>query len=134
MQEVFPMKKVPILLSVAAAALLVFVIGFQHLRNRGSENVQISTLPYPAPTVTETTVAAETVSFPIDINTADVEALMQLPGIGETIARRIVDYRSTHGSFQSPSDLLNVEGIGQKRLDAILDYITIGGSNEDIGC
>ena len=43
------------------------------------------------------------------------------------IAERIVAYRDENGSFDAPEELLNVEGIGKKRLEEILDLITIGG-------
>ncbi|HIQ67031.1 MAG TPA: helix-hairpin-helix domain-containing protein [Candidatus Faecousia intestinavium] len=73
------------------------------------------------------TTGAEEVSFPLDINQADSEALQALPGIGEVLAGRIIAYRDENGPFSSPDQLMNVEGIGEKRLEAILDYITIGG-------
>ena len=52
---------------------------------------------------------------------------MALPGIGEVLAERIVAYREENGNFSSPEELLNVEGVGKKRLEEILDLITIGG-------
>ena len=64
---------------------------------------------------------------PVDINTADLDALMTLPGIGEVLAQRILDYRQKNGNFQSLEELTNVNGIGTKRLEAILDYATAGG-------
>lgn len=63
----------------------------------------------------------------ININTATVEELSLLPGIGTGIAQRIIEFREDAGSFRSLSDLLNVNGIGEKRLEQISDYITIGG-------
>lgn len=65
--------------------------------------------------------------FSVNINTASAEELGELPGIGETLARRIVTYRKVHGCFESPEALLNVEGIGKGKLEAILDHITTGG-------
>lgn len=61
----------------------------------------------------------------ISINTTNRETLMTLDGIGETLAQRIIDYREIYGDFASVDDLLNVQGIGEKRLAAIRDKITV---------
>jgi competence protein ComEA len=52
----------------------------------------------------------------MNINAATVRQLTLLPGIGPTLARRIVEFRRTKGKFQSPRDLLGVRGIGPKTL------------------
>ena len=54
-----------------------------------------------------------------------VEELTQLKGIGMTLAERIIQYREDHGPFQSPSDIMKVNGIGQKKFEAIQDQIMI---------
>lgn len=61
----------------------------------------------------------------IPINTADVQELDRLPGIGPTKAQAIVDYRTEHGPFQSTDQLLEVSGIGEATLEGLLDYITL---------
>lgn len=62
----------------------------------------------------------------IDINTADVETLSTLPGIGPTLAQRIVEYRETYGPFYFIEDIMNVEGISDTTFENIRDLITTG--------
>jgi len=64
-------------------------------------------------------------SVPISINTASVEELDTLPGIGPQIAQAILEYRQMYGKFASPEDLLFVPGIGPKKLAAIRPHIKI---------
>ena len=113
-----------------------FVLGFFFGRNLNRTPVLIqapssATESLPSETtapatefVTESSV--DNVSFPININSATSTQLEALPGIGPTYAQRIIDYRNANGPFTSPSQLLNISGIGEKRLAAIWDYITIG--------
>jgi competence protein ComEA len=61
----------------------------------------------------------------VDINHADVWLLQALPGIGETLARRIVDYRLQNGPFQDTSGLLKISGIGKSEYERIRNLITI---------
>ena len=63
----------------------------------------------------------------ININQASADLLATLPGIGETIAQRIVDYREENGAFIRIQDLALVKGISNERVEAISDYITVGG-------
>ena len=62
--------------------------------------------------------------FLVNVNTDDVWSLQELPGIGETLAQRIVDYREKNGAFTCAEDLLDVEGIGEKKLAQFRDAIT----------
>lgn len=62
---------------------------------------------------------------PIDLNTADEKSLDSLPGIGPSLAQRIVKYRREHGPFNTVDELSEVPGIGPKRLAEIRDLVTV---------
>jgi competence protein ComEA len=62
----------------------------------------------------------------VNINTADVELLDQLPGIGPTVAQKIVDYRKENGLFKRVDDLLKIPGIGPSTMDSLRGLITVG--------
>ena len=68
---------------------------------------------------------AAAVQFPINLNTATAEQLEAIPGIGPVLAQRIIEYRQTHGKFQSVDELLEVRGIGPKRLESMRPYVTV---------
>ncbi len=61
----------------------------------------------------------------ISINSADAEELCLLPGIGMTIALRIIEYRKDTGSFLALEDLMNVKGIGHGKFERIRELITL---------
>lgn len=78
----------------------------------------------------ETATAANSLGFDtggkVNINTASVNELDQrLPGIGPSLAQRIVDYRQRNGGFKAPEEIMEVSGIGDKRYEQIKDLITV---------
>ena len=115
------MKKAGYILIILTVMLSIFICGFLVGRNMNRSSI----------TITEyTTVSLELedtagTSGKVNINTASVDELILLPGIGQTLAQRIVDYRSLIGPFRTVSDLSNVEGIGDQKLLSLLEYITI---------
>ena len=117
------MKKGLFLLLSLCALSLCFVLGIFVGRNF---NDHYQTLSHN-PAVEETSATEPVAEYLLDINKASKAQLMSLPGIGDTIATRIVDYRTENGNFQSVDDLLNVEGIGEKKLLEIENLITAGG-------
>jgi len=127
------MKKQRIsILAVLTALFAAFTLGLFLGRNQSGSAVILSvpaamqTLP-PEPVTGDIPYPENSAEFPVNINTAEKEALTALPGIGEILAQRIIAYRNANGSFSSVDGLMYVEGIGEKKLEAILDLITIGG-------
>lgn len=68
---------------------------------------------------------SNTDSILMNLNTATMDELEQLPGIGPQKASAIVSYRESYGNFQTISDLLYVPGIGQSIIDTISNYVTV---------
>ena len=64
-------------------------------------------------------------STKVNINTATLEELTQLPGIGEATANKIIEYRKENGKFKSVEDIKNVAGIGNSKFENIKDLITV---------
>lgn len=62
----------------------------------------------------------------ININTAGLEELDKLPGVGPALAGRIIQYRTEHGPFASPEDLQEVSGIGPKTYEKMASQVTVG--------
>jgi competence ComEA-like helix-hairpin-helix protein len=67
-------------------------------------------------------------SQPININTATIEQLESLPGIGPNTAKSIVDFRNRTGPFQRVEDLLAIKGISKSKLEKLRPYVTVGPS------
>jgi len=78
-----------------------------------------------APTDSFTTKSGQ-ISNSVNINLANIEELVSLPGIGTTKAQAIIDYRNQHGPFMDKKDILLVPGIGDVIFDNIFNLITIG--------
>ena len=66
----------------------------------------------------------------VNINTATSDQLQTLPGIGPVLAQRIIDHREANGPFPSAAHLIQVEGLGEKTLHNIMDYITVQEDTE----
>ncbi len=61
----------------------------------------------------------------ISINSAEIEELVLLPGIGEKTAEKIIEYRIQYGSFLKLEDIMNVNGIGKAKYEKIKEYISL---------
>jgi comEA protein len=111
---------------IVLSALLLSGAGILYLRNAR---------PYSAITIVEGGFKQEVTLEDIDarvkeerkvnINIATAEELTAIPGVGEVLAARICEYRQTAGAFRSPKDLMNVKGVGEKKLEQMTDYVKL---------
>ncbi|MBE7064796.1 MAG: hypothetical protein E7384_03155 [Ruminococcaceae bacterium] len=81
---------------------------------------------YPSETKTpETDISVSVGIGKINLNTADKKMLCNLPGIGESTAQKIIDYRDKNGPFEYIEDIMKVPGIKQSRFESIKEMITV---------
>jgi comEA protein len=72
----------------------------------------------------------QTAKKKININTASLSELQEIPRVGEKIAQRIIDFRKKHGKFKKIEEIMKVKGIGEKTFVRMKDLITVGDSAE----
>ncbi len=123
--------KFPFVFFACILLIVFFILGIFVGKNSTRNTMYVmeaSTLP-PEVTLESSPQSAEqeteSIKDKLNINTATAQELDDLPGIGEVIAQRIVDYRLEHGYFLSIDELMEVNGIGEKMFAEIRDLITV---------
>jgi competence ComEA-like helix-hairpin-helix protein len=117
------MKNGKYILLLICALSLSFILGMFAGRNTASYHEELKTNDSEIHVFDKNI----TTGNKLDINTATKVQLMELPGIGEVIADRIITFRTVNGPFSAIDQLIDVEGIGEVKLRQIETYICIGG-------
>lgn len=91
------------------------------------EQILVGVTPPPgvAASAASAATAAATPGQLVNLNTATLEGLEALPGVGPVTAQKILDWRTAHGAFSSVDELLEVDGIGEKTLADLAPYATL---------
>lgn len=110
-----------LLAATAAFIALALVIHFTGEGGRAQDGYTVRTWRTEEP---------EAQATPVDINSADESTLQQLPGIGPTLAERIVADRAANGPFASVDELTRVSGIGEKTVEELRPYVTAENPGE----
>ncbi|NUO83840.1 helix-hairpin-helix domain-containing protein, partial [candidate division KSB1 bacterium] len=67
----------------------------------------------------------KSIESPLNLNTATFEELVRLPGVGEVLARRIIEYRTQRGKFRHVEELERVKGLGKSKVLALKAYVVV---------
>ena len=110
------MKRFGVILVWAMAFVLLIAVAVTAVSDR------MSLTPLTTEMLATTTTSA---AFTVNLNTATADELQQLEGVGQVLSARIVAYRETNGAFAHIEDLLDIEGIGQTRLEQWRPYLTL---------
>ena len=125
-------KKVSGIIYFILLAICFVVLGYLLGSGHGTKQVQV--IIGESPHIRHSTTAAayksegnSNMAAVVDLNAVNQAQLETLPGIGPTLAERIISYRESIGRFESKEQLLEVPGIGQAKYEQIADLVTVGG-------
>ena len=116
-----PKNSTSLIAFILSVVLCAGVLVYLAVENRPTEPLQVI---YEEPVQEQ----EQTEPLRIDLNTATEEELQMLPDIGPHLASQIIAYRQSAGKFETIEQIMEVEGIGEKRFEAIKDMITVGGT------
>jgi competence protein ComEA len=111
---------------VAAGGVTVYAdLSLVNLAASVADGAQIIVPRFGSPTAPVVTGSVPESDALVRVNSADLDELMRLPGIGPVTARQIIEYRATHGPFDVVEDLLDVSGIGEGKLASLRDGVVV---------
>ena len=110
--------------------LLCFLVAMQVIPNLGKKaEISYSEIAVTSELPDKAVIEDETSDLLININTASKTELTLLPGIGESRAQDIINYRNEYGRFTSAEDLLKIKGIGEATLEKLRPYIVFDNTD-----
>lgn len=129
-------KSTIILTFLCILSSCVYIFDTNYKNNNTNVSIQVANKSDNIPIISTTTTTEQTTQTRnnaqttsnlnrININTADLNTLDTLPGIGQSIATSIIDYRTNVSLFKNIEDIKNVDGIGDKKFDKIKHLITV---------
>ncbi len=114
-----------VLISIAVFLCGAIVLGVSFAPKTPTEVEVFTSSVYREEIVDKTEkVDVEVQNYKVNINTATKEELMQLRGIGDVISQRVIDYRKSN-RFDTIDEIVEVNGIGEKKFEDIKNYITV---------
>jgi len=119
------LKKFEVCVIAVALVAVAFTGGYFTGRSGSGRDIRIEVLEHNGYSDDTTGKSFPVVEDEDSSNTATISELEALPGIGDTLAERIVGYRNKNGDFKSIYDIQNVEGIGEAKFSAISEQITV---------
>lgn len=109
-----------------AALFTVTVIAGVILSKYTSDKIEVETIAVDSGiSATVTPDAPGMADGKVNINTADSETLQTVKGIGESTAKKIIEYREKNGGFKSIENIMDISGIGQKKFESFKDFICV---------
>src|SRR5262245_25220850 len=88
-------------------------------------SLALAAVALTAPPAVPPAAAADAQAKPVDLNAAGADERQAVPGIGKSLAARIVQFREKNGAFKTVDDLLKVQGIGEKSLEKLRPFLTV---------
>lgn len=120
----FDLTKQEKLILIFLTSTLITGLGVSTYK-KSQQNIKLQVQPYKINTTRkEADKFIEEYSH-ININSLTIEELTRLPGVGDKIAARIMDYHKTHGPFRAKEELMQVKGIGEKKFEKIKELIIL---------
>jgi len=96
--------------------------------NRQTRRIAAAVVAFTLALVALPVFAADEAAGVVNINSASAAELERLPGVGPSLAARIVEHRTKNGNFQKAEDLMLVKGIGEKSFEHIKPYVALSGA------